>query len=86
MKIEKNMKNVQNYTTLSKDWKIISKVLDVAELSQTDHQNIYLVYVRDGNGNNIAAEEAYGDNHRAEVTKKFINEYGNYIDKIDHED
>jgi hypothetical protein len=59
--------------------------LDVAELSQTDHQNIYLVYVRDGNGNNIVAEEAYGDNHRAEVTKKFINEYGAYIDKIEHE-
>ena len=59
--------------------------MDVAELSQTDHQNIYLVYVRDGNGNNIAAEEAYGDNHRTEVTKKFINEYGVYIDKIEHE-
>ena len=69
----------------SKDWKIISRVSDVAELSQTDHQNIYLVYVRDGNGNNIVAEEAYGDNHRAEVTKKFINEYGAYIDKIEHE-
>ena len=69
----------------SKDWKIVSRILDVAELSQTDHQNIYLVYVRDGNGNNIVAEEAYGDNHRAEVTKKFINEYGAYIDKIDHE-
>ena len=54
-------------------------------MSQTDHRNIYLVYVRDGNGNNIAAEEAYGDNHRTEVTKKFINEYGAYIDKIEHE-
>ena len=79
------MKNVQNYTESSKDWKIISKILDVAELSQTDHQNIYLVYVRDGNGNNIAAEEAYGDNHRTEVTKKMIEQYGTYIDKIEHE-
>ena len=69
----------------SKDWKIISRVSDVAELSQTDHQNIYLVYVRDGNGNNIAAEEAYGENHRAEVTKK-LDKYGAYIDKIEHED
>jgi len=60
--------------------------LDVAELSQTDHQNIYLVYVRDGNGNNIAAEEAYGDNHRAEVTKKLLETYGEYVDKIEHED
>ena len=80
------MKNVQNYTQSSKDWKIISKILDVAELSQTDHQNIYLVYVRDGNGNNIAAEEAYGDNHRTEVTKKLIDQYGMYIDKIEHEE
>ena len=70
----------------SKDWKIISRILDVAELSQTDHQNIYLVYVRDGNGNNIAAEEAYGDNHRTEVTKKLLDEYGAYIDKVEHEE
>ena len=60
--------------------------MDVAELSQTDHQNIYLVYVRDGNGNNIAAEEAYGENHRAEVTKKLLETYGEYIDKVEHED
>ena len=60
--------------------------MDVAELSQTDHQNIYLVYVRDGNGNNIAAEEAYGDNHRTEVTKKLLETYGEYVDKIEHED
>ena len=57
----------------------------MAELSQTDHRNIYLVYVRDGNGNNIAAEEAYGENHRTEVTKKFLDQFGEYIDKIEHE-
>jgi hypothetical protein len=60
--------------------------LDVAELSQTDHQNIYLVYVQDGTGNNIAAEEAYGDNHRTEVTKKLLKQYSTYIDKVEHED
>jgi len=60
--------------------------LDVAELSQTDHQNIYLVYVQDGNGNNIAAEEAYGINHRTEVTKDLLDKYGVYVDKIEHED
>ena len=80
------MKNVQNYTPSSKDWKIISKVSDVAELSQTDHQNIYLVYVQDGTGNNIAAEEAYGDNHRTEVTKMLLEKYGEYIDKVEHEE
>jgi len=58
----------------------------VAELSQTDHQNIYLVYVRDGNGNNIAAEEAYGLEHRHEVTKKLLETYGAYVEKIEHED
>ena len=60
--------------------------MDVAELSQTDHQNIYLVYVQDGNGNNIAAEEAYGVNHRTEVVKELLDKYGAYIDKIEHED
>jgi hypothetical protein len=80
------MKNVQNYMQSSKDWKIISRILDVAELSQTDHQNIYLVYVQDGNGNNIAAEEAYGVNHRTEVVKELLDKYGAYIDKIEHED
>ena len=58
----------------------------MAELSQTDHQNIYLVYVRDGSGNNIAAEEAYGENHRTEVTKKLLDQYGMYIDKVEHEE
>ena len=58
----------------------------MAELSQTDHQNIYLVYVQDGTGNNIAAEEAYGLEHRHEVTKKLLDRYGAYVDKIEHED
>ena len=80
------MKNVQDYTASSGDWKIVSRITDVAELSQTDHQNIYLVYVQDGNGNNIAAEEAYGIEHRHIVTKKLIETYGQYIDKIEHED
>jgi len=69
------------------DWKIISKQIDTAELSQTDHQNIYLVYVRDGVGNNIEAKQAYGKSHRTEVTKEFIEKYKQYgIDKIEHEE
>jgi len=58
----------------------------VAELSQTDHQNVYLVYVQDGNGNNIAAEEAYGLDHRHKVTKELLTKYGQYIDKVEHAD
>ena len=69
------------------DWKIISKPIDVAELSQTDHCTIYLVYVRDGIGNNIEAKEAYGIEHRTEVTKEFIEKYKSQgIDKIEHEE
>tara|TARA_A100001201_G_scaffold16973_2_gene19880 strand:+ start:1779 stop:1949 length:171 start_codon:yes stop_codon:yes gene_type:complete len=56
-------------------------------LSQTDHQPIYLVYVRDGVGNNIEAKEAYGINHRTEVTKEFIEKYQSQgIVKIEHEE
>jgi len=69
------------------DWKIISKQIDTAELSQTDHVAIYLVYVRDGIGNNIEAKEAYGINHRTEVTKEFIEKYQDQgIVKIEHEE
>jgi len=69
------------------NWKIVSKIADVAELSQTDHQNIYIVYVKDGNGQNIIAKEAYGLTHRTQVTKELLSEYGQYgIDKIEHED
>ncbi len=69
------------------NWKIISKQIDTAELSQTDHQTIYLVYVRDGIGNNIEAKEAYGLNHRTEVTKEFIHKYQDQgIVKIEHEE
>jgi len=69
------------------NWKITSKVIDVAELSQTDHQNIYLVYVRDGAGNNIEAKQAYGIGNRTLVTKEFIQKYESQgIDKIEHEE
>ena len=68
-------------------WKIVSKVIDVAELSATDHQNIYLVYVRDGVGNNIEAKEAYGKDHRSEVTKELALKYEKQgIVKIEHEE
>ena len=68
------------------NWKIISKIIDVAELSQTDHQNVYIVYVQDGLGNNIEAKQAYGISNRTQVTKEFIQKYGDQgIDKIEHE-
>lgn len=81
------MKNVQSYKGSSMNWRIVSKPTDVAELSQTDHQNIYLVYVQDDIGNNIEAKVAYGIDHRTEVTKEFIYKYQAYgIVKIEHQE
>ena len=79
------MKNVNNCKTSSMNWKITSKIIDTAEIAHNDTQNIYLVYVNDGI-NNIEAKEAYGIDHRTEVTKEFIKKYSTYIDKIEHED
>ena len=67
------------------NWKITSKIIDVAEIAPNDTQNIYIVYVNDG-VNNIEASEADGIDHRTEVTKKFIEKYSQYIDKIEHEE
>ena len=68
------------------DWKIVSKQIDTAELSPTDHQPINLVYVRDGIGNNIEAREAYGLDDRTEVTKALAKKYLDQgIVKIEHE-
>jgi len=79
------MKNVQDSKTSSMNWKITSKIIDVAEIAPNDTQNIYLVYVNDGISN-IEAREAYGIEHRSKVTKEFIKKYGQYIDKIEHEE
>jgi len=69
------------------DWKIVSKKIDTAEISHNDHQDIFIVYVRDGLGNNIEASEAYGIDHRTEVTKAFVMKYQDQgIDKIEHEE
>ena len=40
------MKNVQDSKILSQNWKLVSKVVDTYEISPTDTQNEYLVYVR----------------------------------------
>ena len=80
------MKNVHSYKSISMDWKITSKKIDTAELSHNDHQDIYLVYVKDGAGNNIEAAEADGIADRTAVTKAFVLKYQDQgIDKIEHE-
>ncbi len=66
------------------NWTIESHPIDVAEISSNDHQKIYLVYIRDDNGRPIEAREAYGQEHRGQVTKEFIGKYNAYITKIEH--
>ena len=50
------MKNAQDSKNSLMNWRITSKIIDVAEISPNDTQNIYLVYVNDGI-NNIEARE-----------------------------
>jgi len=68
------------------NWTIISKVVDVAEISPTDTQNEYIVYVKNETGQNIDGALAYGKTDRTKVTKQFISKYGSRIDKIEHEE
>ena len=79
------MKDVLNSNRSSMNWKITSKIIDTAEIGPNDTQNIYLVYVNDGI-NNIEARQAYGIEDRTKVTKEFINKYGAYIDKVEHQE
>ena len=66
------------------NWTIESHPIDVAEISPTDHQKIYLVNVFDDSGRPIEAKQAYGQEHRTQVTKEFIGKYHTYISKIEH--
>ena len=59
------------------DWKITSKLVDTYEISPTDTQNEYIVYVKDAAGSNIDGALAYGITDRTKVTKEFISKYGN---------
>ena len=66
------------------NWTIESHPIDVAEIGPNDHQNIYLVTIFDDNRRPIEAAEAYGQEHRGQITKKFIGKYNAYIAKIEH--
>ena len=66
------------------NWRIESHPIDVAEISENDHQNIYLVNIIDEGGRPIEARQAYGKEHRGEVTRKLIAKYNEYITKIEH--
>jgi hypothetical protein len=68
------------------DWKITSKLVDTYEISPTDTQHEYIVYVKDATGLNIDGALAYGTTDRTKVTKEFISKYGEHIDTIEHEE
>lgn len=80
------MKNAHDSSQLSQNWKLVSKVVDIYELTPTDTQIEYIVYVKDATGQNIDGALAYGIADRTKVTKEFISRYGNRIDKIEHQE
>ena len=80
------MKNVQSYKQSSINWKIESKAIDTYEISQTDTQHEYIVYVKDASGQNVDGALAYGLTDRTKVTKDFISKYGTHIDIIEHQE
>ena len=77
---------MQNSSQLSQNWKITSKLVDTYEISPTDTQHEYIVYVKDQSGQNVDGVLAYGITDRTKVTKEFISKYGSRIDKIEHEE
>ena len=68
------------------EWKIESKLVDTYEISPTDTQHEYIVYVKDASGANIDGALAYGITDRTRVTKQFVSKYGNRIDIIEHKE
>jgi uncharacterized protein YpuA (DUF1002 family) len=78
------MKNAHDSSQSSQNWKLVSKVVDTYEISPTDTQIEYIVYVKDDSGQNIDGALAYGITDRTKVTKEFISKYGENIDKIEH--
>ena len=66
------------------NWKIVSHPVDTYEISPTDTQCEYIVYVKDDSGQNIDGALAYGKADRTKVTKELIKKHGQYIDKVEH--
>ena len=68
------------------NWKIVSKPIDTYEISPTDTQHEYIVYVKDAAGQNIDGALAYGKPDRNKVTEQLLEKYKNSIDHIKHEE
>ena len=80
------MKNAQDSSQLSQNWKITSKLVDTYEISPTDTQHEYIVYVKDAKGTNIDGALAYGKEDRKKVTEQMVKKYNNRINHIKHEE
>ena len=66
-------------------WKIISKPIDTYEISPTDTQHEYIIYVKDEAGQNIDGALAYGKEDRKIVTQQLLDKYTN-IKQVKHEE
>ena len=64
--------------------KITSKPIDTYEISPTDTQHEYIVYVKDASGQNIDGALAYGKEDRKKVTTALCEKYENRIEHIEH--
>jgi len=66
------------------NWTIESYKTDTYEISPTDTQHEYTIYVRNESGENVDGALAYGLDDRTKVTNTMIARYGQYITKIEH--
>lgn len=66
------------------NWTIESYKTDTYEISPTDTQHEYTVYVKNEFGKNVDGALAYGIEDRTKVTNAMIAKYGQYITKIEH--
>ena len=66
-------------------WKITTKPVDTYEISPTDTQHEYMIYVQDESGQNIDGALAYGKSDRKKVTQQLFEKYNN-VEQIKHEE
>ena len=66
------------------NWTIESHKTDTYEISPTDTQHEYTIYVKNEKGINVDGALAYGIEDRTKVTNVLIARHGQYITKIEH--
>jgi hypothetical protein len=66
------------------NWKILSQVVDQCEITPTDTQNVYEVYIIDDYRSVVEAITAYGNEDRTKATRYLLEKYGDKVVKIEH--